>query len=44
LRLTELLDAIRARQGAEDEVRALYRERKIQRARTAEREPGHPLH
>jgi hypothetical protein len=39
-RLTELCAAIRARQDAEAEVRRLYRERSIARARAAER-PKH---
>lgn len=42
-RLIELLDAIRARQQAEAEVRALYRERDLARARAAERDPAQPL-
>ena len=43
LRLTELLDAIRARQDAEAECRRLYRERDLERARRAERDPNRPL-
>jgi uncharacterized coiled-coil DUF342 family protein len=42
-RLVELLDAYRARRAAEDEVRALHREREIARARAAERDPATPL-
>jgi uncharacterized coiled-coil DUF342 family protein len=42
-RLVELLDAYRARRAAEDEVRALYREREIARARAVERDPAAPL-
>jgi uncharacterized coiled-coil DUF342 family protein len=42
-RLTELLDAIRARRAAEDECRRLYREREIERAKRAERDPNRPL-
>jgi hypothetical protein len=41
--LVELLDAYRARRAAEDEVRALYREREIARARAVERDPAAPL-
>lgn len=44
-RLIELLDAIRARQAAEDECRALYREHdELQRVERAQRDPERPLH
>jgi len=36
--------AVRARTQAEAELRALYRERDIARARDAERDPTAPLH
>jgi len=41
--LAELRAAVLARQNAEQELRALYRERAIARARAAERDPTVPL-
>ena len=41
--LEELRAAVLARQNAETELRELYRERAIQRARAAERDPAAPL-
>jgi len=41
--INELLAARRARQAAEDELVRLYRERDIERARKAERDPAAPL-
>jgi hypothetical protein len=42
-RLTELQNAVTARWQAEAELRALYRERDLQRAMRMERDPATPL-
>ena len=43
IELRELKAVVLARQHAETELAALYRERAIQRARSAERDPAAPL-
>jgi hypothetical protein len=42
--LDELRAAVRARHAAEVELAGLYRERELQRARAAARDPAQPLH
>jgi hypothetical protein len=42
--LDELRAVVRARHAAEVELAGLYREREIQRARSAQRDPVQPLH
>jgi hypothetical protein len=42
--LRELQAAVQARWAAENRLADLYRERDIERARAAERDPGQPLH